>query len=399
MPSGSSPSWFHGLNRNYTVAYFPGGESWPDPISSTLTDRFAVIDVNGRGSRSPDSTTLTDPYGKVSGVRGCNPIDASWPAAINTSWFRTPYDNVGFLDDGGRFMSLPLMGFLPRLVSDLGVSGVSSGPPSPTGNRMPEPFLRYWSDLCRVTPAGRYIKPGYLGMGPLNSHFLIPHWDGLDNDQDGVVDNMVPDARIGGDWDDAKYASTDNFEIYKAAGHSKGHFVGDRAAIGRVNANEIQHPAVVWYCSIGTTTDNWQYAANANYDYDYANVVIGKKPFKGYTHWFDTLNRAALVHIYTTLNRVPYHIAFWYENQFADIDSQYGHAGTTIQHIHHTSAPTNRNLYVGNSPVHTIYVTAQSLDVFEMPLAEIKVMATIERTWDGKLNMLDFKWMPADVRR
>ena len=54
-------------------------------------------------------------------------------------------------------------------------------------------------------------------------------------------------------------------------------------------------------------------------------------------------------------------------------------------------------LYVGNSPVYTLYVTAQTLDVYELPLAEIKVHCTIERTWDGKLNFLDFRWIPSDV--
>ena len=44
-----------------------------------------------------------------------------------------------------------------------------------------------------------------------------------------------------------------------------------------------------------------------------------------------------------------------------------------------------------------MYVTAQTLDVFELPLAEIKVHCTIERTWDGKLNFLDFRWIPSDV--
>ena len=31
------------------------------------------------------------------------------------------------------------------------------------------------------------------------------------------------------------------------------------------------------------------------------------------------------------------------------------------------------------------------------PTSEVKVRATTERTWDGKMNFLEFNWIPQDT--
>ena len=47
-----------------------------------------------------------------------------------------------------------------------------------------------------------------------------------------------------------------------------------------------------------------------------------------------------------------------------------------------------------------LFVTAQSLAPpdpvtgKQEPLAETKIQATVERTYDGKMNVLEFKWLP-----
>ena len=53
------------------------------------------------------------------------------------------------------------------------------------------------------------------------------------------------------------------------------------------------------------------------------NAVIGKKPFKGYSNWLDSLTRVGISHRFGVGGRltIPYHIAFWYENQYADIST------------------------------------------------------------------------------
>jgi hypothetical protein len=192
-------------------------------------------------------------------------------------------------------------------------------------------------------------------------------------------------------------APDDTFPGYRDSGHSAGHYVADRAAIGRLNANEIQHPAAVWYGCVGHTSDQW---TRGGQDYDYGSVVIGRKPLKGYRHWVETLTRAPQGHHTATLKKgnfnPPYHLAFWYENQYADVDSMVNHSGYSFQHIHHATLAAEKRTSVYNSPVYTIYVTAQVLDSSEQPMAETRLRATVERTWDGKLNMLDFKWVMQD---
>ena len=79
---------------------------------------------------------------------------------------------------------------------------------------------------------------------------------------------------------------------------------------------------------------------------------------------------------------------------FANADS----ASVAVKTPGIATMPAARFNYAGVSPVHTIYVTAQSLDVNQEPQAEIKVMATVERTWDGKMNFLDFKWIPSEIQ-
>jgi hypothetical protein len=84
--------------------------------------------------------------------------------------------------------------------------------------------------------------------------------------------------------------------------------------------------------------------------------------------------------------------AFWYENQFADADSTHINFGGALGHAHHDPRSVGHFAYVGPSPVHTVYVTAQSLNRDENPSAEVRLRATVERTWDGRTNVLDFSW-------
>ena len=135
----------------------------------------------------------------------------------------------------------------------------------------------------------------------------------------------------------------------------------------------------------------------ADETFDFAAAVIGKKPFKGYTSWLHAQSRTGFGHTWFRRVRPPYHLATWYENLYADYDSVITHAGNSFQHRHHFTYPGHKYNYAGQSPVFTIYVTAQSLDSKEEPQAEIKVMATVERTWDGKINFLDFKWIPSEA--
>jgi hypothetical protein len=43
--------------------------------------------------------------------------------------------------------------------------------------------------------------------------------------------------------------------------------------------------------------------------------------------------------------------------------------------------------------VHTVLVTGQALDDSGRPLAESRARATLERTWDGRLHLVEFCWL------
>jgi hypothetical protein len=369
----ANQAWYHGQNVNNYMTYVPGGESWPRPISDALPSadkRFAIIDIHGHGSSETEEKGLFKFYG-VSGLRGSDDDSASAVAMGRWAWYQSMDHDWGFfLRHRGKFSSAPL-GFYALTPQDSRVKT----------SKLVDPFLRYFSDLGRVAPIERYISSGWLRW-PLNTHFEHSYYDNTDNNQDGIVDNITTNPRFRG------------AELYRRSQGGQGHYLGDRAAIGRINGNEIQHPGAVWYAGIGASHDKWGGATTK--DYDYANVVIGKKPFRGYNHWSESLSRACMVEKFHA-NRVPYHMGFWYENQFADADTWYAPSGQSTNHMHHTTVATSRNLYMGNGSVYTIYVTAQSLDTFEKPLSEIKILATIERTWDGKSNLLDFRWIPSDI--
>ena len=48
--------------------------------------------------------------------------------------------------------------------------------------------------------------------------------------------------------------------------------------------------------------------------------------------------------------------------------------------------------------MNTIEKTMPTDTVTQVSMAEIKIRCTMERTFDGKSNLLDFKWIPTDVR-
>ena len=52
--------------------------------------------------------------------------------------------------------------------------------------------------------------------------------------------------------------------------------------------------------------------------------------------------------------------------------------------------------HCSNSPVYTIFVTGSAVDDQGEALAEMRLRATVERTWDGRCNILEFCWLPTD---
>ncbi|MBN1809158.1 MAG: hypothetical protein JW909_08820 [Planctomycetes bacterium] len=242
-----------------------------------------------------------------------------------------------------------------------------------------DPMLTSMSNLDEVAPIAEYFETGYLyeaathllanAVPNISNAWPYPVFDGLDNNNDGIIDIPTNTPLM--------------------AGKLHGHFISDRKSVGRININAITHPAAVWFMSIGG-----EYTCERN-----QLAIVGRKPLKGYTSIYQYVTRNSYGEGVWG-NLVPYNKLVWYDNLWADVstESKYGDLANFVDAAIGYSAQI---AYTGPTPVHTIYVTAQSLkdnmDSTVEALSEIKIRATVERTWDGKLNIMEFTWIPEDM--
>jgi hypothetical protein len=252
-----------------------------------------------------------------------------------------------------------------------------------------DPDLRIWMDLARVAPLNELFTPGYLtevgtqllanSVPPVNKIFSYPIYDKYDNNQDGVIDIPTGD------------------ELDPNNTMDGGYYVSDRKSVARVNINLLNHPAGVWYIGVGgpyTGTDQ------------HHMVIIGRRPLYGYTSLYDWINFTQYGSVWGGTN-TPYNKIVWDSNRYADATSCSMPYDVAQDHIDQALGWGGTISYAAQSPVYTIYVTAQSVkdntSLSEpnkppiIPLNEIRIRATVERTWDGKMNFLEFTWMPQDV--
>ena len=185
-------------------------------------------------------------------------------------------------------------------------------------------------------------------------------------------------------------------ELDPANGIQGGYFVSDRKSVARVNVNLINHPAGVWYIGVGGpwTIDEHHMA------------IIGRRPLYGYTSMYDWINYTQYGSVWGGSN-TPYNKIIWDSNKYADASSCSVPYDVAQDHIDPALGWGGIIAYSAQSPVYTIYVTAQSIKDNTtltipnkppiIPLSETRIRATVERTWDGKMNFLEFTWMPQDV--
>jgi hypothetical protein len=232
---------------------------------------------------------------------------------------------------------------------------------------IPDADLRSWGDLMRVTPLEQCITFGYLrgeAWGkPLTEdmYWLYPATDGLDNDLDGTIDRMTATAAH--------------------AGISDGRYVSDRKVVGRVNINEATNLAVLWYAGLGVSPrpDGTLPAQNLT-------PVLGRKPHKGYVSWREVFTRLNL----QTNENTPYNALIWTDNLYADLSVDHAHAEEQYENLSQKRMSVARTLTVSHSPVYTIYCTAQTVDRLGNVRAQVRVRATVERTAEGRMNILEY---------
>ncbi|GMV80042.1 MAG: hypothetical protein AMXMBFR7_12260 [Planctomycetota bacterium] len=325
--AGRYHNWCDGLNEFALGHYLPGGEkNW-----SGLTNQAFV---------RPD---IED----YAGAR-------SWPAAAawDTSAVATCLgSSVSLLAHGGE---------LPRI--PLGWLGEAASADRAASRLLFDPDLRTWGDLMKLAPLEQQMTAGYLGGRAFDvpiepgMHFLFAADDGLDNDQDGRTD-----VKLESGWRSAV---------------PEGCYAGDRRAAGRVNLNEVADPAVLYGLAGGTDLEG-----RAPY-----LLPLGVKPSKGYVSWTEFAER------FTTaaLEGTPYSALFWPEHPTADVVGRDSPLQAVRERALRERVDLARGAYVGHAAVYTIRVIGQALDWDGQPMGETRLRATVERTPDGKINILEF---------
>jgi hypothetical protein len=145
-------------------------------------------------------------------------------------------------------------------------------------------------------------------------------------------------------------------------------FIGELKQINKLNLNEQWYPP-----TFGGVGWNQSYTS------------YGRKPLKGFHAPSDAMTRQ-----FPSSNKRTYNvrIAPW------DLDADDSFDAGVLDPYSH--ARRYDATHTGASPVYTIYVTGNALDELGEPLAEMRLRATVERTWDGRASILEFTWLTAD---
>ncbi len=149
----------------------------------------------------------------------------------------------------------------------------------------------------------------------------------------------------------------------------QGRFTGELKRINKVNLNEVRLPAVL---------------AGLRWRRSYSS--LGRKPLRGYHSPSD-----AGLYDYLPDSGADYHLRIkpWDLDDDESLDRASGDPGDFERLL--------RATHCGSSPVYTILVSGASLDECGEVAGEVRLRATVERTWDGRVNILEFNWLPGDL--
>ncbi len=183
----------------------------------------------------------------------------------------------------------------------------------------------------------------------------LENLDFYDGDQDGIADEEeLTENSLTYVWNGGTVSSV------------KGHFVGELKQINKLNLNELWYPPTF---------------AGAGWTQSYTS--FGRKPLKGFHSPSDSM----LYHYYGSADANS-RVKPW------DLDND------DSSDLYTNDPDTNRlrfdSSYCSNSTVYTIFVTGNAVDQTDEPLAEMRARVTVERTWDGRMNILEFTWLPTD---
>jgi hypothetical protein len=178
---------------------------------------------------------------------------------------------------------------------------------------------------------------------------------------------------------------------------TEGRYWSDRKTSKRMNLNEVNsmYPLLAMF---NVWAKYGQAATESNLITNAAESIapvslLGNKPLRGYTYVNGWRPRAAKVTVYRDA-------AFWSDNLWADGSKDqrtyHGPEGVYFNHDADHDNAWAAAATVAPSPVYTAFILAQRLDASGTPLCEENVRVTVERTWDGKMNVLEYRVVPMD---
>jgi hypothetical protein len=219
------------------------------------------------------------------------------------------------------------------------------------------------------------------------------HRDYADNNMDGVADiatdrpfsvdvngnNLFAWWTNGGDpdnWVDVMKTDINHTNLsMNMMSDSNGYYNSDRKVGKKIFVNLAFYPFVVSYLT-------------SYYQTQAMNAIIGKKPLLGFHD-----EREFLFYWtgYWGQWNTPFYLRVNDKNRFWNYSSaQYGF----LKGEHYFFNTQGLFTEFGASPVYTILVTGQTITPDGKPHAQSKIEATVERTWDGKMNVLEYRLVP-----
>jgi hypothetical protein len=244
--------------------------------------------------------------------------------------------------------------------------------------------LRSWWDLCFTTRADEYFESGCQNPAqPFAASSNNPIKDDHDINMTGAQEDYTDKPLWGKRWVQGKFETNSDL----------GRYSSERKIIKRININEICSPVSIYALGLGGTLDSGIYFSNVlkneyitSGNYRISPItLLGHKPFRGYPYVFGWHRSASRF----TANRLH---SIWNDNLWASAQ---------VDLITRGELGTGEEGWAGKatvspSPVYTVFIVAQRLDASGQPLCEEKLRVTVERTWDGKMNVLDYRMSSED---
>lgn len=166
------------------------------------------------------------------------------------------------------------------------------------------------------------------------------------------------------------------------SGRVEGHFNADRQTVFKLNPNLMPSPMLYQWITgdyVGQTQPTY---------------VFGNKPARGYVStphlaWYAGSD-------YSGYHLTHWNSRIWYKNQCAGPSAFNDYYGVSFLYEGY-GRMSNMATY-NPAPVYTLLITGESVSTEGHPVAQMRLSVGVERTWDGKCNVLEYQIRPGMVQ-